>query len=283
MTRSKQVTMSTFPRMAFKAKAPYIGIPVEGKRPFAVKRDLFIAVTRGINITDWSIEPAETHGGRNLVIVHRTGKARGRYVFYESNPHLVKSTLLAWADKQRKVRTIPKLDKFEKQIAKVRKGLQTPRIPRNPLLPSKFHYEGNYLSGRELAWKLDAPKRKVLAHIAGLVLTSKMTSGHGYKAVRDAGFALKTYSQVPVHRGRKIYADENAYWRALPEICGLAQSPRDSFFRSPFEFNGAGMIGCRNEYIGTIRQNEAINAQIAALTAMRSDTYQAIAVASERI
>jgi hypothetical protein len=141
---------------ARKAKAPIVGIPIEGSRPFAVRRDLLVESLKGLTIIEAAIQmPLNgTNGERQLVIYAVAPGIKARRVFYpaplgwqQGSPQY---ELPKWADAERKKRALkaaqPKLTTREKAILRLEKQLA--KLPEHrldplehPLLEGRAEYE----------------------------------------------------------------------------------------------------------------------------------------------
>ncbi len=234
---------------------PYLAIPIPGERPFIVERRMYQRVTKGLNITDTSLE--RINDIWQLTIVHNTvygvGRrpVRGRFVFYNlaqtrfHTPYMwrkFRETMAAWAEKQRKARSTAKLTpeaaKIAPQIRRLQRemeGLRRYGESDPPQHPYCYPVEpsGEYERSLEARWRNQRAARKQIAQIAVAVLARKLTNATAYRKLREMGYAVRTISQLRVDEKRQLGSenigrknkycafavDDSAYWKNLYRFC----------------------------------------------------------------
>jgi hypothetical protein len=298
------MSMANLVESARKATAPIVGIPLEGEKPFAVRRDLLVNTLKGLKVIDAGVQLDLQTGKPSELVVYASGenvKAVRRFKpldlrYLSPYAYSLRLHMAEWAEKQRAKRKQPKvkLSGREKEIAKQVKRLEREKSklyiaknpPLHPLLPTGYRYEGNYLRESELQWHNEKPKRKQLAAIAGMVLKSKITSNAGYKMLRDARFDFVKFSEQPTHRGQRAHDNPWSYWKHIPEfvrgMMGKVPRTKDDNWRDTHEPQADGTPSneftrhnvARAEYLATKREAQTIDNQILALRELATPTIQ---------
>jgi hypothetical protein len=258
---------------------PFVALQIKGRHPFTVSRERFVKATKGVNVTDCSLD--QTEQGYRLTVTHRTGNVRGKYVFYDQSNSLdayrkIRKQINDWADRQRMSRlrkqtaaANPLPLRYQKQIAKLQRELKRIGDPYMPRLRDESPSGASqWERDRFASWIADKPKRKQAAKIAGMVLKNHVTDSTGYKMLRDAGFEVKTRSQMSADQKRRFGGPYN-YWINLPVILHLASKPNkfDYGYADPSKRNETWLRNAK-DYFHTKRQIESINAQISAFRTM---------------
>lgn len=265
-----------------KSTCPYIAVPVPGERPFIVARQLFVAATKGVNITDCQMQRGESgeRASRILVITHRTGKTHGCYKFRDLSGlqmWQVKDAITSWADRERKKRReaqpVPQsvTVKFRTAMHRIQRKLDdigTPKPPQHPYLYTPRPYDGGrYEREQWESWSEMRPRRKAIADIARLVLKHHITATTGYKRLREAGFTVRTFGQLSVNQKRR-WQSEESYWKnAWESACGLGaynSNPRDWNARDETD-ELKQHAEARKDYIAEIRERESLQSEMASV------------------
>jgi hypothetical protein len=118
---------------AIKAKAPIVGLPVPGARPFPVKRDLLRDGLKGLRITEASIqEPLIPSASRVLIVYAVSDRVKARRVFYpfaKDGRRSICQTQHKWTEaereKQAKKRVTPKFSNpRERKIHQLKEAIK---------------------------------------------------------------------------------------------------------------------------------------------------------------
>jgi len=272
-----------------RVKCPWMALPIPGERPFILPTEWTRAALRGTTVTDAALIEVkhERYGTiRALEVTHRPSKfsrVHGRVIFYDrcysrADQINLRSLIREWAEAQRERMTkkltgngtvrAQKVAVLIRRLEKERKALYL-HIPRNPLFPSEYRYEGDHYRDAEWTWYEQKSTRKRLARIAGMVLKDKVTTVRGYKMLREAGFEFVTFGQQQVHRGKRRHESQQLYWKHLPDsVRGVAASAsREREYEygpdegNEYQRHRKAQVG----YLACKRQAESIDAQIVAL------------------
>lgn len=226
-----------------KSTCPYIAIPIPGKRPFLVKRTVFQAATKGINMV--SAELSSYESGYWLIVEHKTVTAsgtviRGRYKFRNQWSVQALDGVRRWAERERQKRakvvtqgasaTLTKkqaaqVAKWQRELAKLHVG-DPPTHPFNRERYSYREYRASTATTPEVpfwwaSWYSQRAMRKQIARIAGLVLKGKLSDRQAYTQLREllGNVTFKTYGAMTGNQREAFdikWADD--YWKRLPRV-----------------------------------------------------------------
>lgn len=257
-------TVANFVETARNAKAPIVGIPIPGERPFCVRRDLLTSSLKGLKIVDAGIQPSLDGNRRNYrLVVYAAGdrvQAIRRFVPLGSY-----EPLLEWVKIERKKRATPKVrtSAREKEIIKLQKRLVKLRVPQAPTHPlitkgdtaeniresdasilrnwEQWKTEGHAEMQRPLtngqkwaAWKREARVRRWIQTQARACSKGKLTTAQLYRTLADRGIKAQKWSDLRKH-GKDRCENVFGYLAILWEFCGLSGKPRWYFepYRMP--------------------------------------------------
>jgi hypothetical protein len=265
---------------------PLVALQVPGRAPVVIYRDKFLAVIKGINITSWAVD-IESKPSR-LEVTHKTGRVKGRYVFYNLNDTIGRYQVLKitqqWSDNQRKQRAKKAAPKINPAIKRLQRELENKMYsrPHNPLTrPNYLDREpfdySQAARDRWQDWYASRPRRCKLAKIAGLALSCKITDVEAYRRLRELFPEVKTYSQLTENTRRRCGIKDRAdYWKALPRIVsGWSTKPFAYSFkqysRAEIALRMADHATARLAYVCAFREVQALNIQIETMTALVGD------------
>jgi hypothetical protein len=276
-----------------KSSCPYVAFPFPGERPLVIRRDKLTALLRGINLTDVSIEKNED-GNKVLRLTHRTGNVRGRYTLVDQltarNGFNVKLSIYDWAASERAKRAkpaspvsqVPK--KFQTEIAKLERQIKKLYLPEaapvNPLCWD--HTMGEWERGRIETFVKQRVDRVKIARIAGQVITNGLTSTTGYKRLREAGYKVKTWSQVTEReRERSKVTHEDEYWKQVYRFCVANVLTRKDVWPR-WGFGGVGEAlkahgDARTRYLAQINEYKQAQYQVDAIREMAKQAMEVMA------
>lgn len=209
---------------ALKAKAKYVGIPIEGRAPFIFDRKKLVLGLKGVTIThvvaDTQSRWLHIHGTAGPNVTHRS-----------SRPSLDRCLVLREIQKGKRQVPAIKLTPIDKEIEKTCRELRklSPasslmRLPRERQPEPARDYERQC----ELAWHKDKQRRKAVSWLAGLALKGRVTHKELYAVLKAKDYRFSRFSELraPHH---KLFMDE--YLKGLYKHTGLASNPHNTWER----------------------------------------------------
>jgi hypothetical protein len=273
-------------------KAPLVGIPIEGAGCVVVMRKHLQAAL--------SIDPTriiynfDTHT-LTLRAPGREWKLNDLLGQEKISRQEIQAQHFAWAQGRRSgARTrqataslgkagvyARKLGEAIIKLAKQRNKISL-RRPLHPLLPSPYGSHGDYGRDQAAAWAAAKPMRKALAKLAGhkLLHGEPKTWADFYRAVErvtgrpvsDQQKFARVHSCKRYRHGLSNYPDREDYLKALPRYLVMTEKPWDQRIWDPYKKEEYGEqlnsfeqhAQARREYVALLREQQALDSQIAA-------------------
>lgn len=258
---------------AIRAKAPIVGIPIEGQRPFALRRDVLTGSLKGMRIIEAAIQMPLESTGRCLLQVFAVtpGGVKGTRTYYPLTAYDAGRLAKEWAAAQRKARSKPAAPKGARarHIAKLRKQLCAPKRPTFALLEDGQQAEPVPVitAGQHWRrWKQQAKQRRDVQRIARRVLAGTLTLAKAYGEVEALGLEVRRYSSLNTREKREYPDLTTAFLPKLWQFCGLVSKP---WGFEPMDHHEAD-YGPRHyeRWLSEVRKRNQLLSEIAAIEAL---------------
>lgn len=277
--------MTTIRIPSGRVRCPWFGINVAGARPIVLSTERVEAALKGVAITDCAVVEAKRQASgegwqrrqdeptRAIEVTYTHGRGHGRAVFYDLGA--CDLSIRCWAERQRErlAKKPAAMSARERRAGVIVRRLEKEkrqlyvRRPVHPLLQREGYEYAAPESCRasEWRWHQEKPRRRQLAHVAGMALKHKVTNATAYKMLLDAGFTATKFSELRKW-DRDRAQDEHGYWRHLHFfVAGMLAGPSREGRRKSSVDRFAEHREALVSYLADRRQAEAIDSQIMAV------------------
>jgi hypothetical protein len=216
-----------------RVRCPWFGINVAGARPIVLHTERVEAALKGVVVTDCAVVEAKRQASgegwqrrqgeptRALEVTYAHGRGHGRAVFYDLGA--CDMSIHVWAERQRErlAKKPAAMSARERRAGVIVRRLEKEKRqlyvhrPVHPLLQREGYEFAAPESCRasEWRWHQEKPRRRQLAHVAGMALKHKVTNATAYKMLLDAGFTVTKFSELRKWNRDRAHDDQNEYWR----------------------------------------------------------------------
>lgn len=267
-------------------RSPWFGVNVAGARPLVLSTERVEAALKGVTVTDCAVVEAKRQASgegwqrrqgeptRALEVTYtHGGRGHGRAIFYDLGA--CDLSIRGWAERQRERRekkppmsargrragvVVRRLEKEKRQLYVHR--------PVHPLLQREGYEYAAPESCRasEWRWHQEKPRRRQLAHVAGMAIKHRVTNATAYKMLLDAGFTVARFSDLKKWDRGRVHDDQGEYWRHLHFFAaGMLAGPSREGHRMATADRFAEHRKALVSYLADRREAEALDSQIKAV------------------
>lgn len=308
-----------------RGSSPFVGI-ANGHGTMMFRRDIMRATLKGLEIVDVEVGPYKGSGNaqssawecERVLIVHAKspdGRVRAKRVFIPAKDWKQSPLLESWQRAERRKmgrcdcwefrrggtckhterRTAPKLNKWQKAIAKLEKEMPKEWRPGNPALPEYREPASDAERRQWHEWRLQKGVRREVMRLARMkgataqlyAKVGELTASHYAMTNWEAYFnstaeerpepvyalvteplKCKKWSELGTDAKRRLDNDLFEYLKVLWKFCGLASKP----FREAWE-EGSGHWGAGHyqQWLKDLWERRRIQAQIDAIRVVEGE------------